>query len=128
MYGTDWADVENRRRVIDRLSDDVGPFFESLLLDKPGAGTLYGLRGLQSFGEAVEEDFVGLEYWPARYERVAPSRIVVSGEVRARTRMSGQRLHGDFAHVWTILNGRVARVEAYADRAAAMEAVGAKLV
>ena len=124
IYGLDWADVEAKREWL-RRADMVDPGFESLLLDKPGAGVLHGAVGLLSFGEAIEQDFMELAYVPDRYERVGDSRLVVSGHVEARTRTSGHRVNADFAHVWTLSDGRPRRVEAHPSLAAAMAAAGA---
>jgi hypothetical protein len=121
IYSLDWADVDAKRDWL-MNGDSIDPNFESLLLDKPGAGVLRGTVGMQSFGEAIEQDFVHLAYRPDHYEMVGDSQLVVSGHIEARTRTSGHRVQADFAHLWTLAGRKPRRVEAHASLAAAIEA------
>ena len=124
IYELDWADVEAKRDKLRGVDVVVDPEFQSLLLDKPGAGTLHGLEGMVSFGEAIEQDFTELRYRPSLYEMAGKDRVVVSGQIEGRTRTSGHRLHGGFTHLWTLAGGRAQRVEAYPDRESALATLG----
>jgi ketosteroid isomerase-like protein len=56
----------------------------------------------------------------------AGERIVVLGHERARGAESGRRFAARFAHVWTVIDGRVARMEGVVDTATIRQAIDAR--
>ncbi len=54
----------------------------------------------------------------------AGNRVVVFGRTRGTARGSGVAAGQSFAFVWTVEGARLARLEVYADRDEALEAVG----
>jgi ketosteroid isomerase-like protein len=54
----------------------------------------------------------------------AGDRVVVTGRTRARAKGSGMELDTPLALVWTVTDGRLARIEVFTDRRDALEAAG----
>jgi ketosteroid isomerase-like protein len=54
----------------------------------------------------------------------AGDKVVVLGRSRGTARGSGMELDQRFAFVWTVRDGKLARIEVYADRRDALEAAG----
>jgi ketosteroid isomerase-like protein len=125
MYGFDWAAIRSRREGFEELKQMVAPAFESRLSPELGERVLAGVQGLEMFVEAVEQDFSGFHYDAEEFEEVGDDRILVLGTIRARARATGMPLSGEFGHIWTVHDGRAARVEAHRDRDEARRAAGA---
>lgn len=53
---------------------------------------------------------------------VAGDRVVVLGHVWAKARATGRSFDADFAHVWTLRDGKVSAYRNYVDSAAVAEA------
>ena len=86
-------------------------------------GTYSGLEGLRQM--LADMDDVWKELRPEAHEFLdAGDRVVVTGRLVAVGKGSGAKVESDFAGVWTVRDGRIARWDICADRAEALRAVG----
>jgi ketosteroid isomerase-like protein len=125
MYGFDWAGIRSRREGFDELRAMVSPDFESQLSPELGERVLAGVRGLEMFVEAVEQDFREFQYDADQLEEIGDDQVLVLGRIFARARATGMPLYGEFGHIWTVRDGLATRVEAHRDREEALKAAGA---
>jgi ketosteroid isomerase-like protein len=125
IYGFDWATVGSRRVGFAELRDVVSPEFESRLSQELGARVLTGVKGLEMFVEALQQDFGEFHYDADEYLEVGEDEVLVLGRIFARARATGMPLYGEFGHIWTVRDGLAARVEAHRDHAEARKAAGA---
>ena len=125
IYGFDWAGIRSRQEGFDELRGLVTEDFNSQLSPELGERVLSGVRGLEMFVEAVEEDFSEFRYDADEIEEIDDDRVLVLGTIFARARATGMPLTGAFGHVWTVREGLAAHVEAYRDREEARSAAGA---
>src|SRR5215203_4963383 len=116
MYGFDWAGIRSRREGFDELRAMVSPDFESQLSPELGERVLAGVRGLEMFVEAVEQDFREFQYDADQLEEIGDDQVLVLGRIFARARATGMPLYGEFGHIWTVRDGLATRVEAHRDR------------
>jgi ketosteroid isomerase-like protein len=114
LYDVDWASTEEKATVLDDAGALVDPDLRIDLLTGRRWGPLHGLQGLEVFGEAIEEDFVELEYHPREVDRASADQVILSVEVQARARTSGLELSADFSHEWTLRDGRATKIKALA--------------
>lgn len=93
--------------------------------DVPGMGTYRGLAGVE---QGLREWFAAwgdIRMEADEFIEVAPDRILVLVSSRGRGRGSGITVAADdFAHDWTMREGRAIRLVGYASRAEAFKAVG----
>jgi ketosteroid isomerase-like protein len=125
MYGFDWAGIRSRRQGFDELRAMVSPDFESQLSPELGERVLTGVKGLEMFVEAVEQDFREFHYDAEQLEEIGDDQVLVLGRIFARARATGMPLFGEFGHIWTVRDGLATRVEAHRDREQARKAAGA---
>jgi ketosteroid isomerase-like protein len=125
MYGFDWAGIRSRREGFDELRAMVSPDFESQLSPELGERVLTGVKGLEMFVEAVEQDFREFQYDADQLEEIGDDQVLVLGRIFARARATGMPLFGEFGHIWTVRDGLATRVEAHRDRKEARKATGA---
>jgi ketosteroid isomerase-like protein len=125
MYGFDWAGIRSRREGFDELRAMVSPDFESQLSPELGERVLAGVKGLEMFVEAVEQDFREFQYDADQLEEIGDDQVLVLGRIFARARATGMPLYGEFGHIWTVRDGLATRVEAHRDREEARKAAGA---
>ncbi len=124
VYGFNWASVAGRETGLSALVNLADQDFESRLSEETGGRTVRGVQELRDFGYALEQDFEELKYEVAEVREAADGRIVVVGRIYGRGRASGLPLAGEFGHVWTLRDGRVLKVDAYLDPAAALAVAG----
>lgn len=124
IYGFDWVGVGSRREGFEQLAHLVSPGFKSRLSPELGERVVEGVQGLAEFSQAVEQDFSEFRYEADEFLEAPGGRVVVLGAIRARGRLSGMPLSGEFGHVWTIEDGRAAGVSAFRDRASAKREAG----
>jgi ketosteroid isomerase-like protein len=85
--------------------------------------TYHGMEGLRQM--LADMDDVWKELRPEAQEFLdAGDRVVVTGRMVAIGKGSGAKVERDFAGVWTVCDGRIARWDICADRAEALESVG----
>lgn len=108
--------------VLDRLGDDIewriaGPS------ELPYAGIHRGrdevARFFQAFGQAAE-----FEVFEPREYLAKGDKVVVLGHERQRIRASGQVVETDWAMVFTLRDGRIARFRNYVDSRDVTRAAG----
>jgi ketosteroid isomerase-like protein len=124
IYGFDWAALGSRREGFAELASLVTPDFSSSLSPELGSRVLEGIRGLEEFTLAVEQDFGTFRYDPDDVVEGADGRVVVLGRIHARGRATGMPLAGEFGHVWTLRDDKAASVVAYRDWDAARREAG----
>ncbi len=102
--------------VLDLLTDDVewtlqGP------ATIPFAGTRHGREGITDFFTLVAQSLEFELFEP--YEVVAQGDTVVAiGKERSRSTASGRTVVQEWAHVYTLRDGKIARFRAFEDTAA----------
>jgi ketosteroid isomerase-like protein len=93
--------------------------------DVPDVGTYRGLAGLE---QSLREWFVAwgdIRLAADEFIEVEPDRILVLVSAHGRGHGSGIAVAADdFAHDWTMRDGRATRLVGYASRAEALKAVG----
>ena len=124
IYGFNWAAVGSREVGLEELEEVVSPEFESRMSPEVGGRTLRGVDDLRQFGEALEQDFERFSYEPREFLEADDDRVVVLGRVSGVARTSKLPLAGEFGHVWTLVDGRAASVEAYLDPELALRNAG----
>lgn len=106
--------------LLNQLSDDVDwrlPEIESV----PFAGKYQGREQVGRFFSTLGESQESLQFEPNDF--IAQGEKVVSlGQYRWRVRSTGREYEGDFAHVFTIRDGKVTGFQEYTDTAAAVTA------
>ena len=115
------------------LRQDWEQAAKSLAPDVEGHGTVGGLnegRVIRSLAEMIQEfERDDLEAWderrlePKKYHHVDDLVVVLLHEYR-RGRGSGIELENDTAVIFTVRDGRVARIQGYMDQDAALKAAG----
>ena len=65
------------------------------------------------------------EYWNLEIAEIldAGNRAVAMGRYRAKNKQTGKVLNAQFAHVWTIVDGKAKQFQQYADTAQTLAAV-----
>jgi uncharacterized protein len=79
--------------------------------------------GIEHALESIVEVYEGFHVEAERYID-AGDAVVVFGRTIGKARMSGLEMDRSFAFVWTVEDGRLARLQVYSDRSEALEAVG----
>jgi uncharacterized protein len=106
------GDIET---VLDGFAEDVewvipGP------ADIPFAGQRHGREQVAQFFRELEQAEEIQEFEPQEYIAQA-DKVVVLGHYRARIKSTGRTVEGDWAHVLTLKQGRVARFREFTDTA-----------
>jgi SnoaL-like protein len=122
----DEAGLERLREAMREL---VEPDFECVMVGPDYAGSRGDLayRGIDGFIEAWREWSEAYESYKIEIGEIvgAPGgRVLTLGRQRGTTRTGGVDVEEDAASVWTIRDGRVARVEFHLDPDAARRAAG----
>jgi ketosteroid isomerase-like protein len=87
------------------------------------AGLYHGREEVRNYFEGLWEVSSTAEVEPVEL-RYHEDRVWVRAKVWAQGRASGVEAGMTFAHVFTIVGGRISRIEVYADPAEALKAVG----
>lgn len=114
----DWDPV--RRYVEERFDPEVVLKPSGLL---PETDDMHGHDGAVRFLAAQGEAFDALRFEPRGFLD-AGDRLLVTISVCGRARRSGIEIQFDRSHVFTYRDGKVLRMEVYANRADALDAVG----
>ena len=119
LYDQDWLAVpdESLRCALADLFDPAAVFVAESEADGESPSPA-GLDAAMRLFEAARRDWASMRHLVERVDSFGPE-VVVSGRVLAEARESGSRAWFQFAHVWTLENGRVAKVVAHQDAAAA---------
>jgi ketosteroid isomerase-like protein len=89
----------------------------------PEPQTLRGHDAIRRWFEALAEVMEGVRIEPEEFIETG-DRIVVPVQLIGTGRGSGIEAVQRVTQVWTLRNGRAVRMDAYADKASALEAVG----
>jgi ketosteroid isomerase-like protein len=81
-----------------------------------------GHEGVRKLNEALNEPWLTLSLDPEKFID-AGSRVLVLNRFHARGR-DGMELKLDLANLWTVRDGQIVKMEAFADHERALEAVG----
>jgi ketosteroid isomerase-like protein len=92
--------------------------------EDPDAGTLRGRQAAKRFFEEWLEMFEGMRFETEDYIDVVDERVFVWSRWTGRGRASGVDADWHVAHIYTIRDGQIVRVEEYYDKAEALEVVG----
>jgi ketosteroid isomerase-like protein len=122
IYGFDWAGIRSRQGGFAELRDVVTADFESRLSPELGERVVSGVEGLENFVEALEQDFSEFRYEADEIIDAGEDEVLVLGRIFAKARATGMPLYGEFGHIWTVRDGRAARVEAHRDHDEARKA------
>ena len=101
------------KALLDLLADDIewtspGP------PELPTAGTRRGLQQVSEFFQAVDEVFEIQQFEPTTFVAQG-DRVVVLGKDTARIKATGKVISDDWAHAFTVRNGKIARMQEYID-------------
>ena len=80
----------------------------------PYSGVYHGLNGVFDFFTRLFGDFENWHTEPAEIFE-AGDRVIAIGTYSARCKATGKEFTARFAHVWTICNGVIARLQQCAD-------------
>jgi ketosteroid isomerase-like protein len=89
----------------------------------PGATSAHGIDAVRRYMESFSKYWEHIRFEPQEYID-AGDRVVVVARLVGRGKSSGVDVERGWSYVWTVRGGRAQRMEAYADRAEALEAVG----
>ena len=106
--------------LLSLLSDDVEwqlPNMDNV----PFSGTRRGREQVSEFFASLDRTQEALEFEPKEF--IAQGDTVVAlGRYRWRVKPTGREFEGDWAHVFTLRDGRIVRFREYTDTAAAITA------
>jgi ketosteroid isomerase-like protein len=110
----------NIQALLDMLPDNVTwhlPEIEGV----PFAGKRTGRDAVRDFFVGVEANQETLEFEPREF--IAQSdRVVSLGHYRWRVKTTGREFSSDFAHVFTVRDGKIVSFQEYTDTASAARA------
>ncbi len=89
----------------------------------PSAGRRSGRRGVQEFFAQVAE-LTDIEQFDARHFVAQNDKVVVTGDERLRVRRTGARVEQQWAHVYTLRDGKITGVQLFTDTHALAAAFG----
>jgi ketosteroid isomerase-like protein len=124
IYGFNWAQLEDRDRSLEALGQLIAPKFELHLSPEIGARAIRSMSELRDLTAAIEQDFEECVYALDEVLEGTEGRVVVTGTIIGRGRLSKLPLGGSFAHVWTVRDGRAAICRAFRGREQALAAAG----
>lgn len=109
--------------VLKEMSDDVAWFLPGPKDIVPISGQRRGRAEVGAFFATLAETQEPEEFEPT--ELIAQGEMVVAlGHYRWRVKATGRRFESDFAHVFTIKNGKVVKFHEYFDTYAGVQAFG----
>ena len=119
-------DDEATLRVEEVFAAVVEPDFEVMMIGPTYVGRAIEGTGLEGFRAAWLEWTSAFESYRIDLERIidAGDQVVSLVRMVGRTKTGGVDIEAPGAAVWTVVDGRVKRVEFHLDRAAAMASAG----
>ncbi|MBA2334019.1 MAG: nuclear transport factor 2 family protein [Pyrinomonadaceae bacterium] len=106
--------------LLDLYSDDIDwrlPEIENM----PWFGSRKGREETAEFIQSLAEAQDVLTFNPREFIAQG-DKVVALGDYSWRVKVTGREFGGDWAHVWTVKNGKLAGFQEYADTAAASKA------
>ena len=104
---------------LDRMDPDVS-MFESTTL--PGAASAAGIEAVTRYIESFARYWEAIRIEPIEFVD-AGDQVVVVARLVGRGKGSGVDVEREWAYVWTLREGKVLRMDGYADRSEALKAV-----
>jgi ketosteroid isomerase-like protein len=89
----------------------------------PGATSVQGIDAVRRYMESFSHYWEQIRVEPQEYID-AGDQVIVVAHLVGRGKSSGVDVEREWSYVWTLRGGRAQRMEAYADRAQALNAVG----
>jgi ketosteroid isomerase-like protein len=90
----------------------------------PEAETFHGVDGVIAFFDLLFDAFEYAHQWPERFIDCGDDRVLVFVRLEARARTTGLELSEPWAHLVTVRNSRVSRLQQFRNRDDALEAAG----
>ena len=89
----------------------------------PGATSAHGIDAVRRYMRSFPKYWEQIRFEPQEYID-AGDQVIVVARLVGRGKSSGVDVEREWSYVWTLRGGRARRMEAYADRAEALKAVG----
>ena len=89
----------------------------------PGAASAYGIDAVRKYITSFANYWDEIRFEPLEYID-ADERVVVVARLVGRGKTSGVAVDRIWAYVWTLRDGKVLRMDGYANRQEALDAVG----
>ena len=113
----------NRGGGVEAILERLAPEFHVRDRESsPDRQTRYGKEGIKQLFDSYMEAFDALQLEPEEFIE-AGDQIIVSLNQRIRGKGSGAEVEGRIVHVWTMLEGEVARLRIFGDKESALEAL-----
>jgi ketosteroid isomerase-like protein len=119
-------DDEAGERIRRRFMELAEPDFETVMVGPTYMKARLEYRGVDGFGEAWRDWTSPFDAYRIEVERMldAGDKVVSLVAMTGKTRTGGAEISAPGAAVWTIIDGRLRRVEFHLDRDAALRAAG----
>jgi ketosteroid isomerase-like protein len=92
----------------------------------PEAGVYKGPEAARDYYKAFGESFDEFTFEAEDFIDVGEDKVLILFRIRTRGKGSGAQSETESGWIWTIRNGKAARVDAYFDRNEALAAAGLK--
>jgi uncharacterized protein len=109
------------KAVIAGLAPDVDWTVNGRQKDFPTLGNWKGQEGVRRFFEGVAEHEEAIEFTPLEFF-AADDRVCVLGHYAWKIRKTGRTVASDWAHIFTVRNGKVVKFREFNDTAQFAEA------
>ena len=119
--------LEIVRQNYEQLSQTGTPLFDSLDSEVEFDFAWMEGRGADAWVRAIAQWKDTFDAWDIEARELieaGPDQVVAIVRDRARPKGSTATIDNEFAHLWTLLDGRVVRFQAFTTKADALEAVG----
>lgn len=111
--------------VLEKLSEDIDWFLPGPPEIVPVLGRRRGRQQVAEFFRSLAEH-QDIEEFEAREFIAQGDKVVVLGNQRWRVKSTGRRTGGDWAHVFTLGDGKITKFEEYFDTHDAVQAYSAR--
>ncbi len=105
---------------LDRFDPEIA-MFESTTL--PGAASAVGIDAVERYIESFARYWDEIRFEAQEYIDFG-EQVVVIARLKGRGKTSGATVERTWAYVWTVREGKALRMDGYASRSEALEAVG----
>jgi ketosteroid isomerase-like protein len=119
--------VEIVRRAYEHLSATHLPLPEVMDAEIEFSLAWMEGRGVDAFRDAITEWVGTFDEWTIEATNLTaagPNQVIAIVRDKGRPKDSGAAIDNEFAHLWTLRDGRAIRFEAFTERAQALEAAG----
>lgn len=102
--------------ILSSLSEDIDWIFNARPEDVPFGGHHQGHEGMIKFFSTVGQTVEILEFGPTEINQMG-DKVLVLGHEQVRVRATGKVFQSDWAHFFTVKNGKVVRLREFYDTA-----------